>query len=302
MLSILFIFFAATGAAISNLVIRMGLNPTKSLNGFLFIFYLTSMFFTLAMFYEILASPINYPMVAAGMIQGGIVVLLTQLTAAAMKKGPAALTFAFRNASAVFPPLILFILFGPSFGFIITPVQLLGMTIVVIGLFFAARQKNSDGIQSIPKSWFLYAICCFAIQGLASTIVQWRCLLFTQDLPSHLLIPFSCAEADDGWFLPAGFAMASILQLILFLREKRIFESKELYLGGLGGLLNGSCGFFLILATKWASPVEKVILFPLFAVLIIMLCNLWGRIIYNERVNILGNAVCCFGIFVASLG
>lgn len=75
----------------------------------------------------------------------------------------------------------------------------------------------------------------------------------------------------------------------------------ELRYGSLGGFANAIATLGLMIATKWASPIEKGLIFPLFAVGVISFCNLWGYKLYQEKVDIKAHLICLVGILFATL-
>lgn len=48
-----------------------------------------------------------------------------------------------------------------------------------------------------------------------------------------------------------------------------------------------------------ALPNEQTMLFPCFAVLVIVLCSGWARILYKEKFDVLANAICSIGILIS---
>lgn len=108
----------------------------------------------------------------------------------------------------------------------------------------------------------------------------------------HILIPITFEEKEDAWFMPGLFGTALFLQTLLFLREKRWFKQKEILLGVLGGAADVGATYFLLLATKWALPFEKAMLFPCYAVSVILFCNFLAYKLYREPVNIRANLLC----------
>lgn len=220
------------------------------------------------------------------------------LTAQALKKGPAGLTFAFQNASAIFPGLILFLLLGSDFGFSCSYFQLTGMVLVLLGLFLGAKKESANQSGASSK-WLKYALACFIIQILALTFIQARCVLFGCGEISGLFSDFTFTESDDVWFMPGQFGASFVMQTVIFLREDKRIQASEVIYGSLGGIANFSSTCLLLLATKFALPFEKGILFPCFAVASMILCNLWANRLYNEKFNLKTNALCSFGIFMA---
>jgi hypothetical protein len=57
----------------------------------------------------------------------------------------------------------------------------------------------------------------------------------------------------------------------------------------------------MIWSTEVSTPLEHAMIFPIFSVAIIILCNLWGQWLYKEKVNWLANACCVGGILIGTL-
>lgn len=291
---------AAGCAASSSFCIRKNAEYSPHANGYLWVHYFICLLLSLAIYPELFKTAWNPAMMFIGALTGLFIVVLMQITSRAISCGPTGLTFAFLNASSIFPALILFFLFGKDFGFSVTIPQIGGMLLVIGGLLLASR-SNTGKSAKISREWLKYAIACFFLQTCILTLFKWRCLLFTCDTP-HLLIPQGFTEQDDFWFMPGVFGMANLAQGILFLRERRRLQWSEMGFGVLGGIANASSTILLLLSTKWAnSPTENALLFPIFAVATLVSCNLWARAFYKEEFNILANALCCIGIFIGSI-
>ena len=259
----------------------------NSSSGYLVLFYFFSFFLSILLSPQIWNIPINLALFSMGVCVGLLNSTLMMFISKALRCGPSGLTYAFLNASAVFPGLILFFLLGNDFGFACSPLQLVGMSFVLCGLFFGAKKKLEEASPQFAK-WLKYAFICFIIQIFALTCIQGRCI-------------FSFPQTEDVWFMPGQFGASFTMQLILFLREKRSFEKNEIFFSSIGGLANfGSTGL-LLLATKFALPFEKGIIFPCFAVTSMILSNLWANRIYKERFNYKTNALCSLGTFIAVL-
>lgn len=71
--------------------------------------------------------------------------------------------------------------------------------------------------------------------------------------------------------------------------------------GSLSGIANASSTYLLLMATKWALPIEKGLIFPLFAVSVIVLCNFWGYKLYQERLDVRTIVLFSLGILIASI-
>jgi hypothetical protein len=300
--AIMIVLVAATFTALSSLSFRRYLDSSQTASnptGYLVVFYLLSFILSFFIFPDIWWSEVSYTMIGIGMVTGILNSSLMFYTSKALKHGPAGMTYAFQNASAIFPGIILFMILGSDFGFSCSLLQLAGMALVLVGLFIGAKGQAEGGEASnISGRWLKYAVICFLIQILALTCIQARAVLFNlqgDNFFSHLNI----TEAHDIWFMPAFFAMSSITQLTLYFRENKKLQKPEFMYGSLGGIANFSSTCLLLIATKWASPFEKGILFPCFAVAAMILCNLWATKLYQEKFNFKTNLLCSFGIFLA---
>ncbi|MCZ6909653.1 MAG: hypothetical protein O7C56_00550, partial [Rickettsia endosymbiont of Ixodes persulcatus] len=75
----------------------------------------------------------------------------------------------------------------------------------------------------------------------------------------------------------------------------------EFRYGIYGGITNGIGTFFMILATEASTSLEHAAIFPVFAIAVIIFCNLWGTWFYREKVNWTANGLCLLGILIGSL-
>lgn len=295
-MSLVLVFCGAILAAIANFFFRKNQDHGGSFLAFLTNYYLFSLLASLLITPQIFTTSWSPILSSIGGIAGALNVIMMVCTARALLNGPPGLTFAFQNAGAVFPAFLLFFLFGPTFDFILTTYHLIGIGAVLIGLYLGAQNKNNHF--SHFKKWLFFAIATFFAQGIILSMFQWRCLLFIPSSISHPLIPFSCSNDQDVWFIPGFFTAASLLMILLFsFKEKRLFTRKEFFYGSISGIFNGGTTFLLVLATKLAQGGQKAILFPFFAVTVILFCSIWGKALYKEKVNWLAIGLCIFGVF-----
>ena len=298
---VLISFLAGGFAATSNLIFRKSSDRSaaKSYNYYLLFFYLGCFVASFLVSPTQGPAPFNPIMFGVGCVEGALSMFMMWLTSRALLTGPSGLSFAIQNASAIFPGLILFSLFGPLFGFQITFMQILGMGVVVLGLFLGATQNKTE--QSINFKWAKCAVGAFIVQTLALSLIHWRCLLFADSVPDHPLIPWRLPESCDAWFLPGQFGTALVLQLgIILLYERRPFTRTEALYGTLGSMTNLLSSFCLLMATKIASPFEQGLIFPSFAAITMILCNIWANRLYHERFNWTSNSLCAAGIVIGS--
>lgn len=301
MLCYFLILSAALCTSTANLCIRKNLDHGGTSDACLVAFFAMS-FVASCIINPIFASeiPFSFTMLLLGMVGGTLIASIMMLTSKALDTGPAGATFAFQNSASVVPSLTLAVLFGSEYGFIMTPGLIIGLACVVMGLFWtAARHKTAE---CVSKQWYVYAVLLFLFQTLLLLLFHWRCLLMQPSLPSHLLIPFSCAPDEEIWFMPGMFLAAMLLQSIYFFTShQRLLKRSEIFWGAFGGALNGTSTYLLLLASMIATSSVKGVAFPLFAATVILLCNIWGRRLYGERISWLANALCIAGILIATL-
>lgn len=300
--SVMFSIFASGSAALSSLSFRKNADKLPDgygSSGYLVIFYFFAFVLSLIFSSDIWKANVNFIILAIGACVGFLSSTMMLFTSRALKYGPAGMTFAFQNASAIFPGLILFMFLGSDFGYSCTPLQFAGMLLVLFGLFWGAKKETNGTTKTSPK-WLKYALACFFFQILALTFIQGRCILFNcGDAAGGVLSDFTLTDADDVWFMPGQFGASFIMQAVIFIRENKKFQKSELFFAGLGGAANFFSTSLLLLATKFALPFEKGILFPCFAVGSMILCNVWANKLYNEKFNLTTNFICSLGIFMA---
>lgn len=266
----------------------------KNATGYLLFFYFTCLVLSLACFPEIWKAQLSLTMIVMGGSVGVLCVLLMELTSRALQKGPSGLTFAFQSASAVFPGFLLFLCFGPSYGFACSIGQIIGIILVLLGMFYGVRQRE-DKDEVAVSGWLTYALAGFLVQILILTLIQGRCLFF--DCSEGIFA--SVSRKDEVWFMPGQFGAAFLLQLYVFFRNRRKIMFTEMSYGCKGGVVNFASTSLLLLATNYATPIEKTLLFPCFAVATIFLSNAWACWIYKENFNLSANSLCALGICVA---
>lgn len=302
--SLIFSLLAAGFTSLSSLFFRKNADNSTdggSPSGYLVFFYFFAFILSFLFYPDVWKVNVNLIILATGACVGILSSTVMLLTSRALKQGPAGLTFAFQNASAVFPGLILFLFLGSDFGFSCSYLQLAGMVLVLFGLFLGAKKGSTSHPQASSK-WLKYALACFIVQILALTFIQARCILFDSMQIGGLFSVFTITEVDDIWFMPGQFGAAFIMQAVIFFCESKKFQKSEVIYGCLGGAANFSSTCLLLLATKFALPFEKGILFPCFAVASMIMCNIWANRLYSEKFNLKTNMLCSLGIFMGVSG
>ncbi len=216
-----------------------------------------------------------------------------------LEKGPPGLSFAILNTSSVVPAIFLAILFGMQYGHSYTLWNGVGSLLVAGGLFMAGWSSEKNYNRTV---WLSFAALIFVAHALFLVYLQWWAMLLRPELPLSFLVPFHVDSANIQWFMPAVLFVAALLQCVIYaFRERRVPTGLEVYYGILGGITNGACTFFLILAPQKASAWENAMLFPIFSVSVILICNAWAQILYQEKVNWKANALCVAGLIVGTV-
>jgi hypothetical protein len=291
--SLVLAFSSACCAAGSNLFFRKNSDSASSPNGYLLFYYLCSLLLSFVAYPPMWTVEPNIPLMLVGATVGTLNSALMFLTFKALKEGPANLTFAFQNSSTVFPGFILYVLLGSDFGFSSSYMQFIGMILVITGLFWGTKKNSTDRTSS---KWLRYITWAFLLQILAFCCIQLRCLLLGRDSG----INFDLTHAADAWYMVGQFSASLLIQAIIFIQNKRTVHIPSMRYGLLGGICNFSATWLLLLATKYALPLEKGVVFPCFAVGTMILCNVWAKKLYNESFIARTHLLCSLGLFVAA--
>lgn len=300
MMGIQLILISALFIALSNYCMRKSIDAGGSSKGFLMI----QLFLVFGV--AILLNPIRSGdfhwsncMAAFGVAGGVVLALMMASLGRALESGPPGLTFAALNASTVMPLVLMVMFFGASFGYIYTLWNGIGSLLVVGGLFWAGWQASLNEQKS---RWITYITAAFFLHVLFLVFLSWRALFINFPGQTGLFLSFDMDDAKSQWFMPIVFFVAFIFQLAFYMAaEKKMPKKEEFIYGGIGGIVNGIGTFFMIRATEVSTPIEHAMIYPLWAVAIIILCNFWGRWFYKEQVNWKANALCVFGILIGSI-
>jgi hypothetical protein len=233
-----------------------------------------------------------------GVLSGLLLGTLMWTVSKALQNGPSGLTNAVINSACLAPAFILALMFGEEFGHTYNFWNGIGALGVIAGLLWMGWQANTA---QRTHGWILWIVCGLSVHVLLLTFFQWKALLLKDGLPSSPFIPFQCDPACSNCFTLMMFLTASTLQFLLPGPKTSLRPPKRaLWLYGvLGGCVNGIGSVFTLLATESAtSEWQKTILFPLYCVALITVCNLWASYLYREKINWPANAVCYIGILM----
>lgn len=299
-MALLFVLIAGSFVALSNFCMRRSVDRGGSSKAFLFLQM------TIACLLSILLNPvrtgqyqINSSILGLGLLAGLIMAFMLYALGKAVEQGPPGLTFSIINAATVMPGVVMALVFGSAFGFIYTLWHGLGSMLVLIGLFWAGA--GLSGIQD-KKRWALFCLAMFSFHVLLLVLFQWRALVLNLPHPEEFVSFFTAEQIRSQWFTPAMYAASGAVQLLIFIQaEKRWPLWPEVGFGVLGGIANGMCTFFLVHATEVATCLENAIIFPIFSVVSIILTNLWGQVLYQEKVNWRACQVCVAGLILGTV-
>lgn len=299
-LGIELMLLAGACVALSNFCMRKSVDAGGSSKSFLVV----QLFITFVV--AILLNPVRSSdytwspqMAVFGLVGGVILSFMMFALGKSVEKGPASLSFAMLSSATVMPILFMVLLFGASFGFKYNVFNAVGSLLVVSGLLWAGWETFSVGDK---KKWLLFAVTAFFLHAIFLVFMQWRVLLIQYPMQDGLFLSFNATAAKSQWFMPMVFLSASTIQILIYaFRERRCPSAAELFYGSLGGLANGLGTFLMIRSTEVSSPLEQAMIFPFFAVSIMIGCNLWGQLIYKEKVNWKASLFCVLGVLVGTI-
>jgi hypothetical protein len=297
------IFLAAAAAffcALSNLCMRKSIDHGGTTRSYL------AIQLVIAFFVSVLLNPVrmgsyewNVPILFLGIASGLILGLMMISIGKALEKGPAGLTFASVSGSTVFPGLLMAGIFGAAFGFEYHLWHGLGSILVLGGLFWAGWGL---GDAKAMKPWLVFCFSAFTLHILFLILMQWRSLLMNFGNHASLAHVLSPQEAASHWFMPMIYLAAALLQVSIYLKaERRMPRGFEWLYGILGGTANSLSTFFIIKSTEVATGLENAMIFPIFSVMIILLCNTWGQRLYKEKINWKASQVCALGLLIGTV-
>lgn len=293
-----YIVLASVCIALANLCIRKSIEAcASSADPFLITRFISSGIFVAL--YALCTTGIvfDFTNLILGAFGGCFLGILLFVMGKTLAYGPASLSLAIINGASIIPPLMMALLFGSFYGHTYTIYNGLGSTLVIIGLVWAGWKQIN-----VSKQWLFFVIITTTIHALFLTFFQWRALLLNPTFERCYTLPFYCNPAGATLFTISMFCSAAAIQLII--AQKRITSCKPsaYYLFGIGGgFINGLGSLTTVRATEVAhAPWEKAILFPLYAVILIILCNCWAKILYKDTINWLAMITALIGIFIAT--
>lgn len=291
-MGLLFAALAGISGSIFSYAMRKSLDGGGSSRSFTFVQLLIS--FVMALF----LGPIrnqhyewNGLMALTGFLIGIFYAGILASLGKALERGPAGLMFAIVNSACVMPALLLTALFGPDFGFTYTFIHAIGSFLVIFGLVWSAKKSLSQVVTG--TAWIPYSLIAFILQALFLTALQWRSIHIMPGHQEHaFLLPLTEGDAATEWFLPMVFLGAALMTGMGYKKP----SAAEMKCGFFGGLFNGCSLFCITLATEFATPFEKTLLFPASAVTVILLCTAWGQALYKEEPNWRARVVSAVGV------
>lgn len=242
---------------------------------------------------------ISFSLATIATCMGIFLALMMWFLQSALQYGPAGMTFAVLNASSVMPSMGMTLLFGAALGHPYYWWNAVGSCLVVIGIFGVSGQ----GSKPIQKhfQWISLTLLSSVAYIIFSGMMQWKVLLETKPYTSFLL-PFAINPLQAEWFLPIIFLVSSLFMLLRSVRVKKLIITKHtLYSACGGGIANGLSLYFMASSTQIASAWQNAMIFPIFSITVITLCNLWSRLLYHEKVRWMANLFCVSGLVVGTV-
>lgn len=242
----------------------------------------------------------NNTIAVMGLVTGLFLGIMMWALGKALEKGPPGLTIAYLNASNLIPAILMVLLFGIAFGYRYAWGNALGSVLVLLGLFWAVWQTSRD--TKSQSFWLSFATIAFITHVFFLVLIQWRALVITPGLPTSSFLPFSIGAEEAEWFMPMLFIAASAFLVYQFkTKENRRLEKSEIRFGLCGGVFNAGSTYLLIKAAQFATPFQSAMVFPIFAVGIVLACNIWGRFLYQEKVHWKAMNLCLLGLFIGTV-
>ncbi len=299
-MSIQLMIMAALFIAASNFCLRRSIDSGGTSKAYLMI--QLSLTFVIA----ILLNPVrtgdytwSTPMAYFAMIEGLMLGSLMLFLGKALELGPPGLTFAALNSATVMPSLVMVAVFGASFGYTYTLFNAIGSVLVIIGLFWAGWGAH---IAQNKMRWIIFTFGSFTAHMLFLILVAWRALIINFPGANPPFIPFASIDANNQWFMPVVFCVAALMQIVIYFSTQSQLPSRcETLYGAIGSMAYAAGFFFLIWSSEVATSFEHALLFPIFSVTIIIICNLWGKYLYQEKINWAANGCCVLGILIGTV-
>lgn len=298
-MGILLALIAGMFAPLTNLFAKKGVDLRGNAKAFFMIQMVSSFLFALC-FGPLRKGDfsIHLPTVLLGIVAGLILSAMMFTLGRALEKGPPGFTFAILFSATVMPGLIMALIFGAAFGYSYHVWHGIGSILVILGLLWGA--KGLQGMHHL-KSWLLFVTVMFSFHLLVLVLYQWKGMLTNLSHPEEIS-PFTLEQITSEWFTPFVFLSSGIIQFFIYLGSKQgMPTSKELLYGILGGGSNFFCTFFILWSAEVAGPLENAVIFPISAVLGILLTNLWGQKLYDEKVNWRACQLSLLGLIVGTV-
>lgn len=288
-MAIILMTVAGILTALSNLCMRLSMDTSGSSRAFM-VLQLLFTFIVVTILFPFRSGIYHWnPVMIALAILGGIALGLMKVAVGkAVEKGPSGLVFAVVNCACIIPSIFVFTFLSNVIDCTYTLWNALGSMIVLCGLIWAGRSDASDS--SSVKNWVFFALAAFLLHVF---------YLISTELRLYLM---GIGYLDTQWFVPGVFVAATTMHLCIFMIKEQESPSTEvLSLGTLGGIFNGVCTYFFVIATEVATPWEQPLIFPVFSVALIAACNLWSQYLYKEKVNWYANAACLAGLALGTI-
>ncbi|MBT3394652.1 MAG: hypothetical protein HN411_06065 [Waddliaceae bacterium] len=296
-MSIFIVMFGGVCTAMANLCMRRSIDAGGSSRGFLMLQL------PLSAVVAVLLNPVrmdnytwNGTVAVLGLIGGVIIGAVLWALGKSLQRGPSGLTFAVFNSASVVPAIVMFVVFGAAFGHGYHWWNAIGSALVIVGLFCAVKHSRKHGVQI---SWMAFVATLFCLNVLFMSFLSWQALMLKGGIPYSALIPFHLNPNEAEWFMPMIFVAASIIHAIIYWKKTSKWPkpAEWVYAFLAGGLL-GIGTYCLIESVQNAGTLEHAMIFPAYSVTIIAVCNIWGKLLYKEKIHWIAIGLAIVGIVI----
>ncbi|MDA8773762.1 hypothetical protein N9N03_01385 [Chlamydiia bacterium] len=289
---------AGSLTATANLSLRKNFDYAGTKDAFIFVQSLISFLIATCLLNSLSLTNLTPTLLSLGFVSGICYSVLLISLGKALELGPPALTLAFLNSSTVVPIPLLMIIFGSAYGFSYTYMNFFGSLLVVLGLFMATQSSDK---QTISKKWFFYCGLTFFTHTMFVLILEWKGLMANSTFGGlSSLVPSSINPNHAQWFVVVQFLTVAIVQGVRLIQSNIRIKPSDIALGSYGGIANGLSLYYMIYALTNTPEAQHAMIVPLFSVTIVVICNIWGYLLYKEKINIPANTLCLIGIFIGS--
>lgn len=231
---------------------------------------------------------------------GCALALLALSMGASVRCGPAGLSLAIINTATLAPALIGVLTLGSTFGYVLQTYQLVGIAIVIVGFFIASKALTIKG--ALRWQWGTITLIAWIANAALMVSMHWRQAALSPRAPVQPWVPITLQFEESLWFFPILFFSGSALLWLWAQFTWKPIQWTEYLLGICGGLCMTGATYFWAQGLAEAQAYELALIFPTQCSITIVVCQIWGRILYREQVQWRGIALLLVGLGLSLMG